>query len=63
MIQRHGVIQAVERVVTKREVSSGFTALEAMGLMDYAFEAVILRHPQHFSAEAIAISKQRMEQL
>jgi hypothetical protein len=62
MIQRHGVIPAVERVVTKREVSSGFTALEAMGLMDYAFEAVILRHPDHFSPEAIAISKQRMAQ-
>lgn len=61
MIKRHGVIPAVERVVTKREVSVGFTALAEMGLMDYAFEAVILRHPDSFSTEAIAMSKQRME--
>lgn len=61
MIKRHGIIPAVERVVTKREVSSGFTALADMGLMDYAFEAVILRHPDSFSAEAVAMSKQRME--
>ena len=62
MIKRHGIIPAVEKVVTKREVSSGFTALEEMGLMEFAFEAVVLRHPGSFSREAIAISKQRMEQ-
>lgn len=60
MIKRHGVIPAVERVVTKREVSSGFTALAAMGLQDYAFEAVVLRYPESFSSEAVAISQQRM---
>ncbi len=60
MIKRHGIIPAVERVVTKREVSSGFTALAEMGLMDYAFEAVILRHPETFSEEAIAMSRQRL---
>lgn len=61
MIKRHGIVPAVERVVTKREVSSGFTALASMGLMDYAFEAVILRHSDSFSADAVAISKQRIE--
>ncbi len=61
MIKRHGIIPAVEKVVTKRDVSSGFTALAEMGLIDYAFEAVILRHPESFSADAIAMSKQRME--
>jgi len=61
MIQRHGVIPAVERVVTKREVSSGFTALADIGLMEYAFEAVVLRHPESFSQEAVTVSKQRLE--
>lgn len=61
MIKRHGIMQAVERVVTKREVSSGFTALAGMGLMEFAFEAVILRHPESFSTEACAMSKQRLE--
>ena len=61
MIKRHGIIPAVERVVTKREVSSGFTALAGMGLMEFAFEAVILRHPESFSEEATAMSLRRME--
>lgn len=46
MIKRLGIVPAVERVVTKREVSTGFTALAEMGLMEFAFEAVILRHPE-----------------
>ena len=61
MIKRHGIMQAVERGVTKREVSTGFTALASMGLMEFAFEAVILRNPESFSMEARAISKQRLE--
>lgn len=61
MIKRLGIIPAVERVVTKREVSSGFTALADMDLMEFAFEAVILRHPESFSAEARAMSAQRLE--
>ena len=60
MIKRHGIVPAVERVVTKREVSSGFTALADMGLMEFAFEAVIVRHPASFSEEAVAISTQRL---
>ncbi|WP_212745070.1 hypothetical protein [Hydrogenophaga sp. 2FB] len=62
MIKRHGVIPAVERVVTKREVSSGFTALAEMGLQDYAFESVVLRFPESFSQEAVSISRDRMAQ-
>lgn len=61
MIKRHGIIPTVERVVTKREVSMGFTALAEMDLMDFAFEAVILRHPEKFSAEAIAMSNARLQ--
>lgn len=60
MIKRHGVLPAVERIVTKRQVSSGFRALAAMGLSDFAFEAVVLRHPGSFSAQAIEISRSRM---
>ena len=61
MIKRHGIIPAVERVVTKRDASAGFTSLAQMGLMDFAFEAVILRHPDNFSKEAVTISEQRLE--
>lgn len=60
MIRQHGVLPAVERIVMKRQESVGFTALAEMGLKDFAFEAVILRHPEHFSAEAVARSRERL---
>ena len=62
MIKRHGIIPAVERVVTRRGVSSGFTSLADMGLEEYAFEAVILRHPESFSPQAVEISRKRLEE-
>lgn len=61
MIRRHGVLPAVERIVTKRAESAGYTALAEMGLLDMAFEAVVLRHPDLFSTEAIAMSRERIE--
>jgi len=61
MIHRHGVLPAVERIVTKRAESAGYTALAEMGLLDMAFEAVVLRHPDLFSAEAVARSRERLK--
>jgi len=60
MIRRHGILPAVERIVTKRGESTGYTALAEMGLSEFAFEAVVLRHPEHFTAEAISLSKERL---
>jgi len=60
MIKRHGVIEAVERVVKRKADALGYTALVEMGLEELAFEAVVLRHPTSFSAEAVASSEERM---
>ena len=60
-IKRYGIIPAVERIVTKREVSPGFKTLAEMGLKEYAFESVVLRHPDSFSIEARSISQERLE--
>lgn len=62
MIERHGVIEAVERVVKRKVDALGYTALVEMGLEEHAFEAVILRHPTAFSAEAVAQSKERLSE-
>lgn len=59
LIKRIGIIPAVERIVTKREVSVAFTALSEMGLLHYAFEAVVVRHPDSFSTEALRLSRER----
>lgn len=63
MIERHGIIEAVERAVNRPTETMGYTALLEMGLEKYAFEAVILRHPELFSAKAIDRSRERMKAL
>jgi hypothetical protein len=60
MIDRHGIIEAVERAVKRPTETPGYTSLVGMGLQDFAFEAVILRFPDVFSAEALAVSKARL---
>lgn len=60
MIQRHGLLEAVERAVNRPTQTAGYKALAEMGLQDFAFEAVILKYPEVFSKEAIEKSKQRM---
>ncbi|TXH75427.1 MAG: hypothetical protein E6Q88_03580 [Lysobacteraceae bacterium] len=60
MIDRYGIIEAVERVVNRKDDAVGYTALVDMGLAEHAFEAVILRHPSAFSAKAIQRSKERL---
>jgi hypothetical protein len=60
MIERHGIIEAIERVVKRKDETAGYTALVEMGMQDLAFEAVVLRYPEAFSQEAIAKSRERL---
>ena len=60
MIKRHGILEAVERAVNRTTETQGYTSLIGMGLEEYAFEAVILRYPELFSKEAVAISEERL---
>ncbi|MBF0284529.1 MAG: hypothetical protein HQL51_08735 [Magnetococcales bacterium] len=59
---RQGIIVAVEQLVSREAPPSGYTLLADLGLADYAFEAVVLRHPEAFSPEAVKRSQERMEQ-
>lgn len=61
MVEQYGIIAAVERVVCRDSETAGYQALAEMGLKEYAFEAVILRHPAHFSSDAIRNSKNRLQ--
>jgi len=60
MLDKYGIIGAVERVVSRKDAALGYTALVELGLEEYAFEAAILRHPESFSPEAVQRSKERM---
>jgi hypothetical protein len=60
LIKRHGIIEAIERTVNGP--AENYDALLEMGLEDLAFEALVLRHPQAFSEEAIGTSKARLQE-
>jgi hypothetical protein len=60
MIDRHGIIEAVERAVKRPFDPIGYTALAEMGMQDLAFEAIVLRHPSEFSEEAVEKSRDRL---
>lgn len=62
MVKRHGILAAVERAVNRSSETIGYTALLDEGLADYAFEAVILRHPAAFSDQAVARSRARVDE-
>ena len=63
MIERRGLIPAVEHIVCQPKETKGYTALIEMGMQDMAFEAVVLRHPDLFSAEAVERSRARLGEL
>lgn len=60
MIKKLGIIEAVNKAVNRPNETLGYTALMEMGLAEFAFEAVILRHSDTFSTEAVEISKKRL---
>lgn len=60
MIKRLGVLKAVEKIVSRPDDAAGYTALIEMGLEKFAFEAVVVRHPDEFSFEAVEQSKVRV---
>lgn len=61
MIDRHGIIKAVERAVNRPDDATGFTALMNMGMADLAFESVVIRHSGVFNQETVARAKARLE--
>lgn len=61
-IRRNGILAAAERAANTEPETVGYTALGALGLQDFAFEAVILRHASLFSAEAVKRCEARMKE-
>jgi hypothetical protein len=62
MISRRGVIPAVEHMVTQSKESVGYRTLAAMGLEDMSFEAVVSKHKDAFSPDAVEASRRRLSE-
>jgi hypothetical protein len=60
MIKRHGIIGTVDRAVNRKEETAGYAALIEMGMQDFAFEMVVLRHPKLFRPETVSRAKARV---
>jgi len=60
MIEKHGIIESVNRAVCRPTETLGYRALLDMGFGAFAFEAVILRYPAVFSPEAVRVSEERL---
>jgi hypothetical protein len=60
MLDRHGYLEAAERMVLNRRPSTGFEVLEEAGLQDLSFESIIDRYPEEFSKAAVEASRARL---
>ncbi len=61
MVEDLGLTGAVERAVNRSVDASGYLALAEIGMQDITFEAVVLRHPEHFSPDAVRRSAERLK--
>jgi hypothetical protein len=62
MIKRHGIMEAVQRAVNREIETVRYTALSAMGMQDFAFEAVVVRYPELFKPKTVERAKTRVEE-
>lgn len=53
-------MDAADQMVRKRKESVGFQKLAQAGLIEHAWESVVLRHPDRFSQEAGKQSRERL---
>jgi len=63
MINKHGIIESVNRVVARPEDAMGFKILKEKGMEDLTFEAVVLKYPTVFSADAVEHARNRISKL
>ena len=60
MVNKYGLIGTVEKVITERKETQGYSTLNELGLIEFSFESVVLNHPDVFSAEAVDVATQRL---
>lgn len=60
MVERWGILGAVERAVNRPADSTGYQVLAEMNMQDITFEAVVLRHPNHFNSDVVQRCAERL---
>lgn len=57
-----GELEAIKALILKPKPSEGFFMLIERGMPELTFEAVALRHPEHFDEDVIAAAKKRLSE-
>jgi hypothetical protein len=60
VVKSHGIIEAIQRAVSRPPEAAAFVALRELGLGDLAFEALVVRHEASFNDATVQISKARL---
>jgi hypothetical protein len=61
MLQRHGVIETINRIAKYPASSSNFELLKSEGLEHLTAEAIVVDYPEFFSPRALDISRKRLK--
>jgi hypothetical protein len=61
-VKRYGILQTVERTVSRSKPTDGYAALVEMGMDNFTFEAVVLRHQTLFQPETVERAKARIDE-
>ncbi len=56
----HGIIEAIQRAVSREPEAEAFTSLRELGLEDLAFEALVIRHEGAFNEATVQIARERL---
>src|SRR5690606_11715894 len=62
LIEREGILEAVDRIVSRPSASQGYRVLVEMGLEDMAFENLVLSFSGSFSAAAVERAQSRIQE-
>jgi hypothetical protein len=60
IVRTHGIIEAIQRAVSRTPDATALGTLRELGLDDLAFEALVVRHEAAFDPATVELSKTRL---
>jgi len=62
MIERYGKIEALSRLVVSADLQSGFKVLRDNGLLEYTFEAIVVKYKDKFKPNIVEAAQWRIQE-
>ena len=61
MIEIHGKIEAISRLMVSSELQKGFKILRDKGLLDKTFESIVIKHKKLFKPDVLQAATWRLQ--